>query len=166
MIEAPKAHPILRTDALPLADSVRNVWVARVERAVEFKEVIYPGFWAHHSSKFSPWDRIEARAEDGTWFAELLVLDCSRTWAKVHVLSHVKLTTEDASQTMAAMQAAYQEALKDYEIKHRGPRGWSVVRTADGSVMQDVLGTKDAAAAWLASFAKENRPPTVEVEKA
>jgi hypothetical protein len=84
----------------------------------------------------------------------------------MHPVCHIKLTTDDAAQTLAAMQQAYQEALKDYEIKHRGPRGWSVIRTADGAVMHDGLNSKDAAAGWLASFAKENRPPVVDVAKA
>jgi hypothetical protein len=165
MSEQDKASPILRTDALREAEYERATWVAKIERAVEFQEVLKPGFWAHHSNKFRPWDKIEARSEDGTWFAELLVLDCSRTWAKVHPLCHVKLSTPDTSQSLANMQEALNEGLKTYEVKFRGPRGWSVLRTADGSVIQEAIGSRDSAMAWLAAFVKDQKVPEAQTAK-
>jgi hypothetical protein len=64
--------------------------------------LLVPAFWAHHALKLKPLDEIRAHAEDGTWLANYVVLDCSRTWAKVQQLSLHRLTTADVAQTQAS----------------------------------------------------------------
>lgn len=135
----------LGPQVLQLGEHQRQIWVAKVPKDVEPADVLDPVYWAHHSGKLSPWDKIEVRAEDGTWYQELIVIDSSRAWARVAPLTEVKrFTTQDVSLS--------QSAPTGYEITHRGPRKWSVVRTKDRAVMTEDHGERAGAESWL----KEN----------
>lgn len=138
---------------LQLAEQVRQVWAARTAQGVTSADLAEPSFWAHHAVKFRPLDKIEVRAADGTFYAELIVLDCSRTWARTKQLFAVQLTTGDVSLTQAS-EAEAQKVRAQYKVQHRGPRGWSVIRTADKTVEREELGTQDAAVEWLDAFVK------------
>jgi hypothetical protein len=47
-----------------------------------------PEYWAAVAPKLRPWNHIEVYAEDGTWYAHLLVLAVERAHAVVHVLRY------------------------------------------------------------------------------
>ncbi len=74
--------------------------------------------------------------DDYSFFAKLLVIDAGKLYAKVRRLSFVDFTAK-----------AVTALPEGYEVKHRGPRGWSVVRGKD--VMVENLSDKDTAVAWL-----------------
>jgi hypothetical protein len=104
--------------------------------------------------KLKPTDEIRARSEDGTWVAYLFVLDCSRTWARVHVLSyHDKLGTSDMSLTKAS-ELDVQRFVAEHKVVHRGPHKWSVVRNADKAVLQEGIAQQDDAKKWLETHAR------------
>lgn len=126
--------------ALQLAEHRRNIWVVEAADGVQPEDLLAPSYWAHHSGKLSPWDKVEVRAKDGSWYQELLVMDASRVWARVIPLSKpVHLTTADVSQTQAV----------DFEVMHRGPRKWSVIRKKDRAVMFEDGALKDDAEQFL-----------------
>lgn len=128
--------------ALQLAEHRRNIWVVEAAEGVQPEDLLKPQYWAHHSGKLSPWDRIEVRAKDGSWFQELLVMDASRVWARVMPLAQVvRLTTADVSQTQASPI--------DFEVMHRGPRKWSVIRKKDRAVMFEDGSLKEDAEKYL-----------------
>lgn len=127
---------------------------AKIAQGVKPEDLLAPAFWAHHATKLKPLDEIRAHAEDGTWLAYLVVLDCSRTWAKCHLLSLHRLTTADVALTQASESDV--DAFKaQHEVKHRGPHGWSIVRKGDKAVLEQGMKLKDDAIAWLDKHARE-----------
>lgn len=128
-------------------------WDAFIPNGLTPQNLLVPGFWAIHASRFKPFDEIRARAEDGTWLARYVVLEAGRTWARLQQLELHHLGTQDVSLTKAADQAR-DDARKGFEIKHRGPRGWSVVRSADSQMMHEGAASKPAAQAWLDEYLK------------
>ena len=161
-------EPRLAATDFSLAEHKRNAYVGDVERGIMPDDVLEPAFWAYHAAKLKPWDRVELRSKDGTWFGESLVLDCSRTWARLFPLRVVMLTSKEVSETQAAnANKATGKAKKtadkpinieDYEIKFRGGlHKWAVVRKSDGDVLSEDHPNKEMAESWL----KEHAPQAV-----
>jgi len=128
---------------------VRTQYAAKIPDGVTFEDILNPTYWAHHARDIRPTDEIRAVAEDRTWIAYLIVVDCARTWVKVQALSHHSLIQSQAS---ADDLKAFMDG---YDLKFRGPLKWSVIRKADGSVLQEGIENKDTATAWLDKFARE-----------
>ena len=133
------------------AEFRRNIWDVIPEASTPFEDVLKPEFWAHVAANLRPWDRIEVRAEDGSYYAELLVQDCGRLWAKVAVLSKVTLS-KDAAQVPDIV------ADVTYSVQWRGPHSKHAVMRERGSgekeVMRDQFETREAAEAWKADHMK------------
>lgn len=160
MSEKEKAVPQLGPNELYLFEAVSLTYDAVIAQGVSPEQIMAPEFWAHHGVKLRPWNEIRARAEDGTWMAKLLVTDCSRTWARVHMLELHKLTTSDVSLSQAS-EAEVQKRIALHLVKHSQGRMWHVVRKSDGAVIQENIAEKDTAIAWLAKYARENAPAAV-----
>lgn len=139
---------------IPLAEQVRHEWSIMVPPGTTIKDVLRPGFWTHHSPRLSPWDKIEVRTEDGTWYAELLVMATDRSWARVHKLAYHSLTTADVSQSQAS-EEEIGLALEGLKVVHRGrDYKWSVVRREDNAVLREKLTTKHDAEAQALEIAR------------
>lgn len=123
-------------------------WAATIPTGNDRKMLLVPGYWALYAPKAKPFHEIRATAEDGTWMARYIVLEVGRTWLRLQELEHHNLGTQDVSLTKAA-KIVVEEAKKGFEVKHRGPRGWSVVRTSDRQVMHEGAQSKGAAEIWL-----------------
>lgn len=134
-------------------DFVSTRWDAKIGIGIAPEALLAPAFWAHHAVKLKPMDEIRARAEDGTWVGYYLVLDSSRTWAKVHPLAVHRLTTADVALSQASEEQikAFKEA---HKVVHRAMHKWSVVRTSDGAVLTEGIEQKDQAVSWLDTHAR------------
>jgi len=97
-----------------------------------------PEYWAAVAGKLRPWNHIEVYAEDGTWYAELLVLAVERAHAVVHVLRHVQLRTSDVVFTELAGSAKY-------EVRHTPSLRWHIIRKTDGHIVKDGMALRDDA---------------------
>lgn len=152
MEQQDKPLPQLAPGDFALFEHVSTRYDALVALGVGPEQLENPAYWAHHAVKLRPMDEIRARAVDGTWVAKLIVLDSSRTWAKVKMIALDRLTTGDQAltQASAAERAAF---IAGHEITLRGPHKWCVVRKQDKAVVQEDLGSKAAAAAWLEALA-------------
>lgn len=159
MDEKPREERRLQPARFHMAEHQRMLYVVQADIGTELADLLNPGYWANFAGRLRPWDRIEVRADDGSWYAEVMVLDCSRNWAKVHVLRHERLTDGKTSQIQTERLAAVQAVLATHEVIHRGPRGWSVVRRNDRAVIQEGLNSKEDATDWLATFANRNLAP-------
>ena len=168
----PKQEPRLGPTAFAPAEFKRIIYSGIAERGVRPADVLYPSYWAYHAASLKPWDRVEIRAEDGTWYGEYLVLESSRTWAKMFPLRVVMLTPADVAETqaikaneanapvLAAVPAADPKTDEDsYQIKFRGPRKWSVIRRSDNAVMAEELGSGKSAKDWLANHLSDKKEP-------
>jgi hypothetical protein len=124
-------------------DFVRTVYTATAMEGNESDDLLRPDYWAHYAANFKPWDRIEVVANDGTWWAELVVLESGRNWTKMHMMRKISLTTADVAQSQAAKPI-------EYVVLHRGPHcKWSVRRASDNQVVFENGETRDAAETWL-----------------
>ena len=124
------------------AEYERTHWVATAHANTLPEDLLSPDYWSHCAAKFKPWDKIEARADDGTWYAEYLVLEAGRNWARTTLLTKHNLTTADVALSQAAQGA--------YEIKYRGPHSkWSVIRRGDNEVMHEGEQTQGGAINWM-----------------
>lgn len=145
----------LSPGSLQQLDQVSVRYDAEVPMGVDQKDLLKPEFWAHHAARLRPWDEIRARCVDGTWLATYVVLDASRTWARVQQMSFHRLTTGDQAATQASEQdvKAFKEA---HRVDYRGPLKFSIVRKSDGAILEENIGTKAAALTKLDTIAREH----------
>ncbi len=121
----------------------RTNYVITAHENTDPEDLLDPAYWSTVAAKLKPWDKIEARADDGSWYAEFIVLDCSRNWARVYPLCTHHLTSTDVSQT---------QAQEGYEIAYKGPmRKWTVIRKKDSEVIHEGEASKAGAYSWLGS---------------
>lgn len=143
----------LQTGRLELAEHQRNLHVAIPEHAVKFEELANPAYWAHVAARLRIGDRIEVMPEDGSYFAELIVQDAGKQFAKVAVLRHVKLE---------AIEVRGEDLSAEYEVKWMGPaKKWRVMRRKDRSELRDGFATSDDATQWLRQHVRTVGAPAV-----
>lgn len=126
------------------AEFVRPVYCATIPIGTDPEDLLKPEYWAHVATHLRPWARIEARAEDGTWFAEYIVLSVDRTWARVRMLAKYNLTSQDTS-----ISQAEKISQSGFEIKWRGGAKWSVIRKVDSAVMKEGMERDEAEMALI-----------------
>ena len=88
---------VLRPHLLKEADYQRKVFHVVLEAGTGLDEVLAPNFWVHNTSRLKPLQKIEVLANDGSWYAELIVRSVSRAAAKVAVITHKVLEDPAAS---------------------------------------------------------------------
>jgi len=157
MTEETKQEPVrliapLPPDCAALAESS----IARVRvyapAGVKPDDMVTVAFWSNVASMFVRIRErgecfIDALAEDGSWYAEFLVRDAGRNWAKVSLLRKVQLEQVQISRSVAL--------LPGHTVSHGGPVGkWRVVRDSDARVLKDKFATEGDAYAWLSEYAK------------
>ena len=126
------------------AEFCRTVYSVTPEPGTTIKQMLEPGFWMHVSNKLRKGDRIEAVAEDGTWFAEFYVKSANKIEAYVVLMREVELSKPV-------------QKLKDpdFVVKHVGGGKWRVLRTADKAELQSGFKNKEEAQSWLDSYLKD-----------
>ena len=125
------------------AEFARNVWSCIAQHGISLEDIKLPEFWAHHARSLNQWDKIEVRAEDGSYFAELLVTQVAETFARVetlsvHLLSNVRKST-----------------VVDLEVAWGGPNHkWRIIRKSDKAVVQAHFDSEQEAEAHKAELLK------------
>jgi len=132
----PRASKLTKS-RFKLAEYEHNNWVATVESGASLEEVLKPEYWAHIAREMRPFDHVEARAEDGAWWAHLLVTSCDTMWAKCHVLLHVEL--EDSMMEGSEPDDGLKVEWGNLHTKYR------IIRKSDRAVLQDGFATRDDA---------------------
>ncbi len=155
MAEEEKSKPPIQLppgfEHMCLFETASTRWSVSVPITISREDLLQPGFWAHHAMGKRPGDEIRALAQDGTWIAEYFVIDTHATWLKVKELSFTELSGADRVENELVVKAF----IGDHKVVHRGPRKWSIVRYADGAVLQQDITEKDSAWAWLNKHARE-----------
>lgn len=137
---------------LQLAEYARQLWTVTLEAGTDPAVLDQPAFWSLVAARFSPYDKIEVRADDGSYYAEYIILGCDRTWAKLQMLFKAQEPSTDVVTIAAAMQQA---PAPDYLVKWRGPlKKWSVIRVADQMMVCEGQQTRIMAENWLANHRK------------
>lgn len=134
-----KAPSIVQGRVRP-AEFVRNVHRATPEASTQFKDVLESSYWAHVAKGFALHDKIEVIPEGSAWYAQLLVVGCSKLHAKVQTLYFVKLTQESKEKKDESK----------FSVEFKGPqRKWSVIRASDKSYAKEGFDNKEDAQKWL-----------------
>jgi hypothetical protein len=124
------------------AEYARAVHFVSPAEGVTLADLQEPAFWAHVSAKFHAYDKIEVVPQGGAYYAELLVVNCSGTHAKVAVLQHKELSVKKAKDAPAD---------EVFGVEFKGPqRKWAIIRKADKAIVKEEFASKDEAFAWLA----------------
>ena len=129
---------ILGPERLKGAEFERLIYVANPGEGVTMEDLLKPECWASVAKSLRPWSHIEVRAEDGSYYAELLVTGVDRAWAKVEVLNYKELTTKDVTLTQATRESKY-------EIKHTPGLQWHIIRKSDRHIVKDSMQLKSQA---------------------
>jgi hypothetical protein len=143
-----KPNRKLLPNQLPVAENEYRNLVARPEAGTTLLEMQNPAYWAHVAKMLRGGDHIEVWPADRSWWAELLVLVVEPFAVVVHVL-------REASFHSAGVALADIEAPEGYEFKHRGAKGWAVMRLDDKTELQGGHSSKEAAAAWLSAHLRK-----------
>jgi hypothetical protein len=139
-VEKKEVVPSLAPDRMQVGDFVRQVVCVTVEVGTRPEWLLDPKFWAHVANKVRPYDRIEARCDDGEFFAEYLVLQRGPQWLKVKQLSMHKLGADVVEDGVNLT----------HDVMFLGPKlKWCVVRKSDKARVQE--GIEDKAEAFAAA---------------
>lgn len=141
-----KGHKALRT-RLTENDYARNSWMLTTESGVPYEAVLKSSYWVHIAYRLKQWDRVYVRAEDGAFYAELLVVMASKTDAVVTELLHKEL---------AAVKMPDDEIQVDgYTVRFLGVnRKWTVIRNEDKTVLREGLQSSAHATRWAQDHKK------------
>jgi hypothetical protein len=129
-----------------LAEQVSKRWVAVAPACTKRTDLLMPTYWAHVAANLAPWDEIEVRSEDGSWAGLYVVRNRDRTWARVHEMNFTNFNSPKLA------EAELKKIREEYDVKLRGPKGWSVVRRNGNTVLQENMHSKEDADVWLDKF--------------
>ncbi len=139
-----KEKPLLMPARLKLEEQIQRNFVVIVDPKTTKEHLQDPAFWSLVAPQFVPMTRLTIYPDDNSFYAEYLVISCSKTWAKVHELSFKKLT-DTSTESIPG----------EYDIKWRGNHyKHSVIRKSDGAIIRDQFGTRDEADLWLKGHVK------------
>jgi hypothetical protein len=128
------------------AEQFRQTWIftAPIDHTIE--DMLRPEYWMHVADKLRHYAHVECYAEDGTFYAEFLVVGKTANTARMALLNKVDLRAVTEPIDMA-------KELEAYVIRYAGPtNGFNVVRRADGRIMRGGLLTEQEARTWLLNF--------------
>lgn len=122
-----------------------NIFRVTPEIGTPPSALLDPHYWAHVSAKLSVGNIIEVMAEDGSYFAELLVRDVGNLYAKV--------AFKNPPMIFSKMDEVI-ETPAGYEVKWRGPKArFGVLHGKD--MLKDGFVDKAEAHAWLDDLLKK-----------
>ena len=140
-----KRNMQINPSRVKLAHYDRQEWVVNAEITHNREDLLKPEYWAHIAQQLNPYDHIEVRSEDGTWMAELIVVQADRTWAKVVEKGFYEFITADA----------IPDGASNYKVEWKGPQHrFCVIRVSDSAMLHKDCRTKQEAEDWLRDHEK------------
>lgn len=117
-----------------------NRYSVTVEEGVSLDDIADDAFFANVAPKLRPYDHIEVRADGGAFYAELLVINAGKTWAKTTLLLKKELQSKE--EVVANFEG--------YDIVYKGPhKKFCVIRKKDSEMVHEGSDDKGAAMKWL-----------------
>ena len=125
-----------------MAEHGRNIHLYTAPSGAIPDDMLAPEYWGLVAKNFAPYDHVEVRCDDGTFWGEYLVLASDRTWAKLHPLRVVDLPN-----------AKVEEVDPRFKIEWKGPHlKFCVIRLDDSSTVHEGEQERSAAALWLQNY--------------
>lgn len=126
------------------AEHYRTRYAAVVDDGTTVEDLQRPEFWCHVAGKLRQMDILEVLAEDGSYFAELMVLKSGVGFAKVLLLREVQLEA-----------TAPEDDDLPVVVQWKGPhRKYSVIRKSDSVILKDSFVTKGEAETHAREYAQ------------
>lgn len=141
----------LRAPRFQQAATAINDWSASIEFGHSLTDILVPEYWGHFATQLRPFDKIRCCAEDGSFYAELLVRRTGRQMAIVEMLLSKDLTA-DTSKADAIEEA------KNFDIGYVPAHKFRVVRRVDKEVVGKGFETEAEARTWLLTDYLKDRP--------
>ncbi len=139
--EEPDPIVPLEPALMRLAENARNVWRIDVSPTLKPEDLLEASYWSNVGFQMRHGDIVEAETEDRSWYAEYLVADAGKNWARLAIKSIVKMD--------AKAPGIQDRLLAGYDIQWGGNVAkWRVVRLADKKVIQDKFESR-AACEWF-----------------
>lgn len=137
----------LGPNRLTLPQSSWRTWDAIPEFGTTIEEMLEPSYWAHVAKRLAPWDQLVIRAEDGSLYAEAIVLESGQLHAKIMLKPGYPI---DLQVSEPDVGTAIPEG---YSIKWTGPvRKYAVVNRTEK--VRDGFSDRGAAQAWLGNYVR------------
>lgn len=112
----------LAPERMKLAEYERNDWVVTAEQGTTQDDIVNTAYFAHMAMNMKPYDRVEVRIDDGSWIADMVVLQVERNWVRTKILAYHELA--DSTATGAGPSA--------YTVEFKGPHlKWCIIRKSD-----------------------------------
>lgn len=156
-------NPSLVSNRFQLAEFKRHIFRARPEVNTKPEALLDPVYWAHVGANLNLYDKIEAVAEDGAWFAELIVTGKSPQGVSVRFTNFVDLTAEaevpeaEDADDLAAIVYKKNDPVPPagFAYKWQGVKGkFTIYRLSDKAVIAEGIQSKADLIAELAKVAK------------
>lgn len=142
--------PALQPSLLKLGEYVRNVWSVTIPPGIPISSVQSPDFWVHCAGTLKQYGKVECRAQDNAWYAELMVRKVESQAVQMWVLNYVDLSAQSAPRAQATAD--------DYSVTFGGPSHlWRVIRLADKQVIHKGEASEAEAMAWLEQYISGNK---------
>lgn len=134
----------LRADSTEfrLAEHSRLIYTLNTFDKCTEAELLEPDFYAEIAAKLKPFYKIEIRGNDMSFYAEVLVLQCTKDAAKVKLEKYYDLSADDS------VKGDY----VGYTVSHKGINKWCVIRDSDKKVIEKNLDTEADAYGALKNF--------------
>lgn len=135
--------PALSPGLLKLAEYERNVHSVAIPPGIPLASVLRPEFWAHCTGVLRLYAKVECRAQDNAWYAELMVLGVGKYDATMGVIAYADFNARPAKPATVDSDG--------YTVSFAPKHRWRVIRNADGIVIHKDCATEDEAKAWAAA---------------
>lgn len=138
----------LNKSSFGVAEFSRQIFLAVIHPETPFEAIFDPFFWTNVAKNINIGDKIEVLAEDNTYYAELIVTNCSPQWVKVKLLLDKVSLCDDGTAEPDGPEVGF-------DVRWRGPKvKWGVVKKEGNIVLQENLSTRDDAQRWLNEYLK------------
>lgn len=122
-----------------IAESKRQCFVAVIPHGTRLEDIKSPSYFANVIKQIETFSRIEVHAEDGTFWAELLVTYCVSGDLKYEILSKFEVNTPEISGIK----------IEGLTVGYGGPHHkFRVVRDSDKEVIKKGFENKTSAMIW------------------
>lgn len=130
-----------REAALRPGPTMVRPWHFRADHGATLEDLLRPEYWLNVAKRFSPFDEITVWFEDGSAWAQLLVISCSAKWAKMKFIGN-PIVIEESGRAEIPHQG--------HKIKWAGGTVlYRVVRDRDNADLKSGFPTAGQAMAWL-----------------
>lgn len=136
----------LPPNRLQLAEHYIKSYAVVLPEAVSLDDALKPEYWAHVGPKLKQHDIVRLIPEDGSYFAEAIVLAAGKGYARLKVLRHEVLFGNDNAEA----DSVAAPALVELYVKWQGPHAkWAVIRKSDSEKLRDGFSDKGEAERWM-----------------